>query len=289
MGGPFQEMGAKAAASKPKVDPWSRHSSNRFSGPGSINEKVYEAERSSKSPAPRALPSPNGSAARHPLGDYSQSKRAASAPCRRPTPARKRVEANPAMKHSSPKAAAGSPTSGMESRMRLGSSKPSNTKGSSSFVNAAKGRFDSGPGSMYASASGAPGPGTFNPDDLQGGALGKSVGASARRPSAGMTPTAKGRFDSGPGSMYRPASPRRTQAKKKKPEPSQADAAAEEWSKKLGLGAVAGAKAAPVLKAVDEARAAAEAKAEEAIAAMEAAEERAAAAIHKAEWMTNEA
>ena len=38
MGGPFVEMGAKAASSKPKVDPWSRETAkDRFSGANSMN------------------------------------------------------------------------------------------------------------------------------------------------------------------------------------------------------------------------------------------------------------
>ena len=101
-----------------------------------------------------------------------------------------------------------------------------------------------------------------------------------------MAPTAKGRFDAGPGSLYANAVPEK-KAKKKKAPPE--DLAAEEWSRRLGLGAVAGAKAAPVLKEIDQARQAAEDRAAAAVAAMTAAETRSAEACQKAEWMTEQA
>lgn len=158
-------------------------------------------------------------------------------------------------------------------------------KASSAFAPTAKGRFDSGPGSMYGDASKATPPPTFNPNDRDG--FGAKAVTSVK-PSAGFAPTAKGRFDAGPGSMYASATPAAKKSKKTKPADPMDEKAAE-WSKALGLGAVAGAKAAPMLKAVDEARERAEATAAEAIAAKEEAEASAAEAVRKSEWITRRA
>jgi hypothetical protein len=135
---------------------------------------------------------------------------------------------------------------------------------------------------MYSSAAKATPAPTFNPNDYD-----SFGGKNASKPSPGFAPTSKGRFDAGPGSMYATATP---QPKKTKPKPvDPLDEKAAEWSKALGLGAVAGAKAAPVLKGLDEMRAKAEAEAADALAAKEAAETTAAEAMRKAEWITKRA
>ena len=295
-------MGDKALAAKSRVDPWSRGSKpDRFSGPGSINQKAYDAERAAmKHPPPRnRSESPaKGRATSNPLGK----PRASSVPRARPTAAatpaapppktpppsnvpRLNTTANNNNGGRSPKSAAGASPEG-------GSGNPLSAKGASSsaFATSAKGRFDVGPGSYLNSGSArSPGVGSYNPDDFAGGgALAKSTGAMQKKPTPGMAPSAKGRFDAGPGSLYVNAVADKKAAKKKKA-PSLEDQAAEEWSRRLGLGAVAGAKAAPVLKEIDQARQAAEDKAAEAVAAMEAAEERSAEAVRKAEWMTDQA
>ena len=264
-------MGEAAAKKKPAVDPWARSKANdRFSGPNSMHAKVYEADRA-KTPVKQRPTSPKGPA--HPLG--TPAKRAVSAP----KPRSKTPDAVARAKTPDPVA----PKTPEISNVNAGDS--ARTPGKSPAFAAGKGRFESGVGS-YVAKSVAPGPGQFNPDDL--GGMGSKSNANAKiKASPGMAPTSKGRFDSGAGSIYASAAPAKKVAKKKAPEPE--DAAAEEWSKRLGLGAVAGAKAAPVLKAVDEARAHAEAVAAEAVAAKEAAEAAAAEAIRKAEWMTQTA
>ena len=240
------------------------------------------------SPAPRARPAPvqteqnqqpdvptpaTGSV----LDVTTPKPRAASAPRQRPVAA--------ALK--SPKGALASPKAGgsPESSNPLGGGGPSSAgreKPSSAFAPTSKGRFDSGPGSMYSSAAKATPAPTFNPNDYD-----SFGGKNASKPSPGFAPTSKGRFDAGPGSMYATAT---TQPKKTKPKPvDPLDEKAAEWSKALGLGAVAGAKAAPVLKGLDEMRAKAEAEAAEALAAKEAAETSAAEAMRKAEWITKRA
>ena len=240
------------------------------------------------SPAPRARPVPvqteqnqqpdvptpaTGSV----LDVTTPKPRAASAPRQRPVAA--------ALK--SPKGALASPKAGgsPESSNPLGGGGPSSAgreKPSSAFAPTSKGRFDSGPGSMYSSAAKATPAPTFNPNDYD-----SFGGKNASKPSPGFAPTSKGRFDAGPGSMYATAT---TQPKKTKPKPvDPLDEKAAEWSKALGLGAVAGAKAAPVLKGLDEMRAKAEAEAAEALAAKEAAETSAAEAMRKAEWITKRA
>ena len=240
------------------------------------------------SPAPRARPAPvqteqnqqpdvptpaTGSV----LDVTTPKPRAASAPRQRPVGA--------ALK--SPKGALASPKAGgsPESSNPLGGGGPSSAgreKPSSAFAPTSKGRFDSGPGSMYSSAAKATPAPTFNPNDYD-----SFGGKNASKPSPGFAPTSKGRFDAGPGSMYATATP---QPKKTKPKPvDPLDEKAAEWSKALGLGAVAGAKAAPVLKGLDEMRAKAEAEAADALAAKEAAETTAAEAMRKAEWITKRA
>ena len=240
------------------------------------------------SPAPRARPAPvqteqnqqpdvptpaTGSV----LDVTTPKPRAASAPRQRPVAA--------ALK--SPKGALASPKAGgsPESSNPLGGGGPSSAgreKPSSAFAPTSKGRFDSGPGSMYSSAAKATPAPTFNPNDYD-----SFGGKNASKPSPGFAPTSKGRFDAGPGSMYATAT---TQPKKTKPKPvDPLDEKAAEWSKALGLGAVAGAKAAPVLKGLDEMRAKAEAEAADALAAKEAAETSAAEAMRKAEWITKRA
>ena len=240
------------------------------------------------SPAPRARPAPvqteqnqqpdvptpaTGSV----LDVTTPKPRAASAPRQRPVAA--------ALK--SPKGALASPKAGgsPESSNPLGGGGPSSAgreKPSSAFAPTSKGRFDSGPGSMYSSAAKATPAPTFNPNDYD-----SFGGKNASKPSPGFAPTSKGRFDAGPGSMYATATP---QPKKTKPKPvDPLDEKAAEWSKALGLGAVAGAKAAPVLKGLDEMRAKAEAEAADALAAKEAAETTAAEAMSKAEWITKRA
>ena len=140
---------------------------------------------------------------------------------------------------------------------------------------------------MYGDLNAKSGPSTYNPDDRDGFGAKAAKSASAAKVSAGFAPTAKGRFDGGAGSIYATADP--TKAKKKKPSSEPLDEKFSQWSKALGLGAVAGAKAAPVLKAADQAREAAEAAAEEAMAAKEAAEVRASEAVQKADWITSRA
>ena len=240
------------------------------------------------SPAPRARPAPvqteqkqqpdvPPSATGSGLDVTTPKPRAASAPRQRPVGA--------ALK--SPKGALASPKAGgsPESSNPLGGGGPSSAgreKPSSAFAPTSKGRFDSGPGSMYSSAAKATPAPTFNPNDYD-----SFGGKNASKPSPGFAPTSKGRFDAGPGSMYATATP---QPKKTKPKPvDPLDEKAAEWSKALGLGAVAGAKAAPVLKGLDEMRAKAEAEAAEALAAKEAAETSAAEAMRKAEWITKRA
>ena len=294
------EMGAKAVAAKPKVDPWSRSKqANRFNGPNSMNPQVYNAERQAKSPAPKRSVTPQRSvtpaAAKRGASETTTPKRAASVPKARPAaePSAATAAAAPStpaphsVGRSKSPSARGSPPDrpfGLDSQTGKGAA--------SAFAPSSKSRFDSGPGSFYTSGSAntSLGPGSFNPNDGPDsfGASSKSGVAAKPKPSAGMAPTAKGRFDGGPGSMYKPPSPRKPK-KRATPQKTEEDAAAEEWSKKLGLGAVAGAKAAPVLKAVDEARAQAERLAAEAVAAREAAETRAAEAERKAGWMTEKA
>lgn len=240
------------------------------------------------SPAPRARPAPvqteqkqqpdvPTSATGCGLDVTTPKPRAASAPRQRPVGA--------ALK--SPKGALASPKAGgsPESSNPLGGGGPSSAgreKPSSAFAPTSKGRFDSGPGSMYSSAAKATPAPTFNPNDYD-----SFGGKNASKPSPGFAPTSKGRFDAGPGSMYATATP---QPKKTKPKPvDPLDEKAAEWSKALGLGAVAGAKAAPVLKGLDEMRAKAEAEAADALAAKEAAETTAAEAMRKAEWITKRA
>lgn len=275
---PFQEMGVAAQTKKPRVDPWSRGKGDRFSGPNSMHAQLYAAERA-KSPNPTA-PKP-----RVPRQETPARQRPSSVPKTRPSPT---PTAKP-LAEAATKAAASSPEQplGAECAGPKGSARAA----SSAFAPAAKGRFEGGPGSFYAATPGAstPGPGTFNPDDGPNafGASGKSPGGiRAAKPSPGMAPTAKGRFDAG--SIYGTAGKGRP-ARKKAPAPAETDAEADEWSKKLGLGAIAGAKAAPVLKAVDAARAEAEAKAAQAEAEKAQAEVIAAEAVRKAEWMTTRA
>ena len=292
----IEEMGAAAKATSKRVDPWSRgRAKDRFSGPNSMNPQAYQIERA-KSPAPKPVANPLRAEPRTP------NSRAASVPKRRPSPKPKAVEGSFGG-HNAPKTPQptsivpvlrSSPEENRQSTEPLSAKGPGSGRGSSSaFASASKGRFDAGPGSFYVAAERAPpGVGTFNPNDGPDsfGAGGKSPGSMAK-PSPGMAPTNKGRFSPGPGSIYAPAE--KKPSKKRNASPSAAaaaqDAAAEEWSKKLGLGAIAGAKAAPVLKAVDEAREKAEALAAQAIAEKEAAEAQAAEAMRKAEWMSNRA
>ena len=284
----LSEMGS-VAKSKSTVDPWSRAKTNdRFSGPNSMNTAAYAFERS-KSPAPES---------KKPRPPKAE-KRAASVPKARPPAANKSPNATPLKR--SPSNSRTSPEHNRQSMTGHGDSQTSinNPLGSGRSASSAfaapitKGRFDSGPGSFYAVTPGhaTPGVGTFNPDDGPNafGNLGGKSPKSAAKPSPGMAPTSKGRFD-GPNAIYAGATPKKGSEKKKRAStPTAQDKKVEEWSRRLGLGAVAGAKAAPVLKEVDEAREHAEALARQAVQEKEAAEEAAMEATRKAEWMTNRA
>ena len=290
-GGVIQEMGA---VKKPVVDVWARSAAkDRFSGPNSMNQKAYEVERaktpvranspgSAKPAVTKAKPRASSAPKPRPAPEASDDASSTATP-QKLGPSSVKLPIAQCPRTPNAFAAPAKSPKGTSPEQPLGSA----GRSASSAFASSKGRFDTGVGSMY-SKSVAPGPGAFNPDDLGSGIGSKSVGGVKSKPSPGMAPTSKGRFDSGPGSIYTAAAPsKKTPMKKKSVAPE--DTAAEEWSKKLGLGALAGAKAAPVLKAVDEARMKAEAIAAEAVVAKEAAEEAAREAIRKADWMTETA
>ena len=69
MPGTTQDLGAKAASMKPKVDPWARsNAADRFAGPGSLNyqahKEVSDKQRSASPAAPKPRPPAASSAAK---------------------------------------------------------------------------------------------------------------------------------------------------------------------------------------------------------------------------------